>query len=153
VNLRLRNGALPPHSDCAVPSQANVSGGQNMSSPANDVVQATCPGCQNSLRIPGNWIGQSMKCKHCGLVFVAQAEKKKKKKKRKRARDIIAGAARATKRARSKTRRRKKKKHRSSDAPQAKPYMPPPAIPLGAPPNGAAPAAAIPLSAIQPASA
>jgi uncharacterized caspase-like protein len=125
-----------------------------MSSPANDVVQATCPGCQNSLRIPGNWIGQSMKCKHCGLVFVAQGEKKKKKKKRKRARDIIAGAARATKLALSKMRRRKKKKHRSSDdAPQAKPYMPPPAIPLGAPPAGAAPAAAIPLSAIQPAGA
>jgi uncharacterized caspase-like protein len=125
-----------------------------MSSPANDVVQATCPGCQNSLRIPGNWIGQSMKCKHCGLVFVAQGEKKKKKK-RKRARDIIAGAARATKLALGKMRRRrKKKKHRSKDgAPQAKPYMPPPAIPLGAPPNGAAPAAAIPLSAIQPAGA
>lgn len=153
VNLRLRNGALPPHSDCAIPSQANVSGGQNMSSPANDVVQATCPGCQNSLRIPGNWIGQSMKCKHCGLVFVAKGPEKKKKKKRKRARDIIAGAARATKLVLSKMKRRRKKKRRSKDAPQAKPYMPPPAIPLGAAPNGVTPAAAIPLSALQPANA
>jgi hypothetical protein len=36
------------------------------------VVQATCPGCKNVLRIPADWLHQSVRCKHCGLVLQAQ---------------------------------------------------------------------------------
>lgn len=36
------------------------------------VVQATCPGCKNILRIPADWLHQSVKCKHCGLVLQAR---------------------------------------------------------------------------------
>ncbi|MFN4261172.1 MAG: caspase domain-containing protein [Gemmataceae bacterium] len=37
------------------------------------IVQARCPGCKNVLRIPAEWVHESMRCKHCGLVFQAQA--------------------------------------------------------------------------------
>jgi hypothetical protein len=33
------------------------------------VVQAICPNCRKVLRIPAEWLGQAMKCKHCGQVF------------------------------------------------------------------------------------
>src|SRR5262245_58624856 len=33
------------------------------------VVQAKCPGCQKVLRIPGNLLGESVRCKQCGKVF------------------------------------------------------------------------------------
>jgi hypothetical protein len=36
------------------------------------VVQAKCPGCKQTLRIPANWVNQSMKCRHCGLVLHAK---------------------------------------------------------------------------------
>lgn len=36
------------------------------------VVQATCPGCKNILRIPADWIAQPIRCKHCGLVMQAR---------------------------------------------------------------------------------
>ncbi len=36
------------------------------------VVQATCPGCKNVLRIPTDWLGQAFKCKHCGIVIQAR---------------------------------------------------------------------------------
>lgn len=36
------------------------------------VVQATCPGCKNLLRIPADWLGQTFKCKHCGMVIQAR---------------------------------------------------------------------------------
>ena len=36
------------------------------------VVQATCPGCKNVLRIPSGWLQQSVKCKHCGMVLQAR---------------------------------------------------------------------------------
>src|SRR5947209_15530104 len=39
----------------------------------NHVVQAVCPGCKATLKIPANWISEPMKCKHCGLVFQAKA--------------------------------------------------------------------------------
>ena len=39
-------------------------------------VQATCPGCKKSLRIPAQWIYQPMRCKHCGLVIQAKAKAK-----------------------------------------------------------------------------
>ncbi len=34
----------------------------------SEVVQATCPGCNKVLRIPGGWVAESLRCKHCGLV-------------------------------------------------------------------------------------
>jgi hypothetical protein len=37
------------------------------------VVQAACPGCQQVLRIPREWVEQAMRCKHCGLIFQARA--------------------------------------------------------------------------------
>ncbi len=33
------------------------------------VVQATCPRCKKSLRIPLEWVGQSLRCKHCRSLF------------------------------------------------------------------------------------
>ena len=37
------------------------------------VVEAICPGCKKTLRIPAEWLGQAFKCKHCGLVIQAKA--------------------------------------------------------------------------------
>lgn len=37
------------------------------------VVQACCPGCKESLRIPADWLNRTMRCKHCGLMFQARA--------------------------------------------------------------------------------
>lgn len=37
------------------------------------VVQAACPGCKNTLRIPAQWVNQAMRCKHCGLILQAKA--------------------------------------------------------------------------------
>jgi hypothetical protein len=153
---RLITGVPPPRPECAHPSPVIFPGGLNMSS-ANDVVQATCPGCKNTLRIPGNWIGQQMKCKHCSLVFQAKApessERKDKKKKKKKKRNILAQAARVTKLAFQKAVSRKRRKKKSGDVPQAKPYLPPPAIPISVSPNGplpaALPATAVPAGAIQ----
>src|SRR5262245_2690974 len=36
----------------------------------SQIVQARCPFCQNVLRIPAEWIGQPMRCKHCQQVMV-----------------------------------------------------------------------------------
>src|SRR5437763_7737132 len=36
------------------------------------VVQATCPGCQNVLRIPADWLHQAIRCKQCGTVLQAR---------------------------------------------------------------------------------
>jgi hypothetical protein len=36
------------------------------------VVQAKCPHCQNVLRIPEEWLTQSMRCKHCRNTFQAK---------------------------------------------------------------------------------
>jgi uncharacterized caspase-like protein len=36
------------------------------------VVQATCPGCKKVLRLPADWINQSLRCKHCGMVVQAK---------------------------------------------------------------------------------
>lgn len=44
----------------------------------SQVVQAQCPKCKNTLRIPASWIHQAMKCKHCGTVFQAKAPGEKK---------------------------------------------------------------------------
>jgi len=32
------------------------------------VVEAICPGCKNALRIPADWISESLRCKKCGTV-------------------------------------------------------------------------------------
>jgi hypothetical protein len=36
------------------------------------VVQATCPGCNNVLRIPADWLHQAIRCKQCGTVLQAR---------------------------------------------------------------------------------
>jgi hypothetical protein len=35
----------------------------------SQVVQSACPGCKHRLRIPAEWIHQSIRCKHCGMVL------------------------------------------------------------------------------------
>ncbi len=37
------------------------------------IVQATCPGCKNVLRIPADWVNQPIRCKHCGLVMQSKS--------------------------------------------------------------------------------
>lgn len=37
------------------------------------VVEAACPGCKKTLRIPAEWIHQPFRCKHCGTVIAARA--------------------------------------------------------------------------------
>lgn len=37
------------------------------------IVQSQCPGCKTSLRIPAEWTGQPMRCKHCGATLQAKA--------------------------------------------------------------------------------
>jgi hypothetical protein len=36
------------------------------------VVQATCPGCKKTLRIPAQWMQQPIRCKYCGMVLNAK---------------------------------------------------------------------------------
>src|SRR4051812_42237054 len=36
----------------------------------SDVVKAKCPHCQNVLRLPVAWLGQSLRCKHCQKVVL-----------------------------------------------------------------------------------
>jgi hypothetical protein len=36
------------------------------------VVEAACPGCKKTLRIPAEWIHQAFRCKHCGMVIAAR---------------------------------------------------------------------------------
>ena len=38
----------------------------------SQIVQAKCPHCNNTIRIPSNWMGQWMKCKFCASTFQAQ---------------------------------------------------------------------------------
>ncbi|MGL4551157.1 MAG: hypothetical protein ACRC33_08215, partial [Gemmataceae bacterium] len=33
------------------------------------VVQVVCPGCKNTLRVPAEWAGQPLRCKHCKAVL------------------------------------------------------------------------------------
>src|SRR5208283_620185 len=104
------------------------------------VVKARCPGCKKSLKIPASWVGQSMRCKHCALVFQAQAVRKRR---------IVDGVKNATRLVvdaiRKRRRRRKKKK---DGALVGKPYTLPPAIPIGPAAAGqAALPAAIPVGA------
>ncbi|MBI1830019.1 MAG: caspase family protein [Planctomycetes bacterium] len=39
----------------------------------SQVVQAKCPHCQDVLRIPADWVGKAMRCKHCKQTFQAKA--------------------------------------------------------------------------------
>lgn len=39
----------------------------------SQVVQAKCPNCQAMLRIPSDWVGAAMRCKHCKQTFQARA--------------------------------------------------------------------------------
>ena len=38
------------------------------------MVKAVCPGCQNVLRIPADWISRSVRCKRCGCGFVVKGK-------------------------------------------------------------------------------
>src|SRR5579871_4266530 len=38
----------------------------------SQVVQAKCPHCLQTLRIPSEWIGQAMRCKFCKSTFQAR---------------------------------------------------------------------------------
>jgi hypothetical protein len=37
-----------------------------------EVVQAKCPGCKQTLRIPADWLNQPVRCKHCGTLLQAK---------------------------------------------------------------------------------
>jgi hypothetical protein len=39
------------------------------------VVQAMCPGCKRTLRIPADWSSKAIRCKHCGAVLQAKTSK------------------------------------------------------------------------------
>lgn len=115
----------------------------------NQVVHAQCPNCKNTLRIPASWIGEPMKCKHCGTVFQAKAPPKKKG-------NIVGRAIRAATTLHKRRRRRKKKDKsnpRQGVVPVAKPVMnmggtAPTAIPV---PAGLARSGAVPVAAAIPA--
>jgi hypothetical protein len=34
--------------------------------PMKDVVRSACPGCQRTLTVPADWVGKTVRCKHCG---------------------------------------------------------------------------------------
>lgn len=36
------------------------------------LVQATCPGCKRTLRVPADWLQQRIRCKHCGMILNAR---------------------------------------------------------------------------------
>ncbi len=36
------------------------------------LVQATCPGCKKTLRVPADWLQQRIRCKHCGMILNAK---------------------------------------------------------------------------------
>jgi hypothetical protein len=36
------------------------------------VVQAVCPGCKTVLRVPADWVGQTIRCKSCGTMMQAK---------------------------------------------------------------------------------
>lgn len=38
----------------------------------SQVVQSTCPRCKKLLRIPGDWLHQPIRCKHCGMILQAK---------------------------------------------------------------------------------
>jgi DNA-directed RNA polymerase subunit RPC12/RpoP len=37
-----------------------------------DVVRAACPGCQRSLNVPAEWMGRTVRCKHCGHAMLVR---------------------------------------------------------------------------------
>jgi len=102
----------------------------------NQVVQAQCPGCQHTLKIPANWIHEPMKCKHCGLVFQAKPPQPSKKNFLSRAFQSSSGKS------------RKEKKPAAPAALASKPYSPPPGVPVGVPTAhpGMPPAAGVPVA-------
>ncbi len=38
------------------------------------VLQAKCPGCNKVLRIPADWVNQSIRCKHCGMIVQVKSK-------------------------------------------------------------------------------
>ena len=97
------------------------------------IVQAQCPKCKNTLRIPANWIHEPMKCKHCGMVFQAKAPKEKKG-------NILGRAIRAATTLHK--RRKRKKKNKDGSVPVAAPFSSPlPGVPVAQPVMGGGPIA------------
>ena len=37
-------------------------------------VNAKCPGCKKTLRIPSDWVNRALRCKNCGITVHAKAE-------------------------------------------------------------------------------
>jgi Caspase domain len=37
-----------------------------------EVVRAACPGCRRPLNVPADWIGRTVRCKHCGHAMMIQ---------------------------------------------------------------------------------
>ncbi len=37
-----------------------------------EVVRAACPGCQRPLNVPAEWVGQTVRCKHCGHAMLVR---------------------------------------------------------------------------------
>jgi hypothetical protein len=37
-----------------------------------EVVRAACPGCQRSLNVPTEWMGRTVRCKHCGHAMLVR---------------------------------------------------------------------------------
>jgi hypothetical protein len=37
-----------------------------------DVVRAACPGCQRSLNVPAEWMGRTVRCKHCAHAMLVR---------------------------------------------------------------------------------
>src|SRR5436305_9313256 len=67
--LRLKSveeGGLAPRAP-TFPHARGI-GGAAMSA----VVQATCPGCKQVLRIPLDWLNQPFRCKHCRTIIQAR---------------------------------------------------------------------------------
>lgn len=91
-----------------------------MSLVLNHVVQAQCPSCQNTLRIPANWVSEPMKCKHCGLVFQAKPPKEKKR----RLHNAIAAMTRLGGKLKRKKKRKKDKSAPGASVPIGRPAVP-----------------------------
>src|SRR5205085_3685906 len=37
-----------------------------------EVVRAACPGCQRPLNVPAEWVGRTVRCKHCGHAMLVR---------------------------------------------------------------------------------
>ncbi|HZU36650.1 MAG TPA: hypothetical protein VFA18_12105 [Gemmataceae bacterium] len=42
----------------------------------SQAIQAKCPGCGKTLRVPAEWLGRTLRCKHCGTTVEARRREK-----------------------------------------------------------------------------